>query len=235
MNGVFISYRQDDTKPWALLLQGELASAFGEEQVFLDKDTLHAGPWREQIQLALEGCRVVLVLIGRRWLEASGPGGERRIDLPDDVHRQEIAFALSHQALTVIPVLLDGARMPASRELPDDIRSLCECQSREMSDNSARRRVDIDLLLADIERAAGLRRTARATGLRPGARLSSLLRFAAFSFAMTLAAWVLLYLYDNQPPLPDETLLIALASLAVTATARSLLSRFRKRSRHPES
>ena len=29
MNGIFISYRQDDAKPWALLLRDELAGVFG--------------------------------------------------------------------------------------------------------------------------------------------------------------------------------------------------------------
>ena len=35
MRGVFISYRQDDAKPWALLLGQDLVQAFGPECVFL--------------------------------------------------------------------------------------------------------------------------------------------------------------------------------------------------------
>ena len=38
------------------------------EHVFLDKDTLRAGNWRKQIREALDRCRVVLVVMGRRWL-----------------------------------------------------------------------------------------------------------------------------------------------------------------------
>ena len=68
MSGIFISYRQEDTKPWALLLRKELAEVFGDERVFLDKDTLHAGNWRAQIHEALNQCRVVLIVIGRHWL-----------------------------------------------------------------------------------------------------------------------------------------------------------------------
>jgi TIR domain-containing protein len=60
MRGVFISYRQDDAKPWALLLRQDLVQAFGEECVFLDKDTLHAGNWREQINEALDRSGVAL-------------------------------------------------------------------------------------------------------------------------------------------------------------------------------
>ena len=60
MSGTFINYREDDAKPWALLLRDELVDAFGEAHVFLDKDTLHAGSWREQIQLALDRCEGIL-------------------------------------------------------------------------------------------------------------------------------------------------------------------------------
>ncbi|MCC2643712.1 MAG: hypothetical protein K0S45_4125 [Nitrospira sp.] len=49
MAGIFISYRQSDAKAWAIGLRDDLANTFGEDQVFLDKDTLHAGNWREQI------------------------------------------------------------------------------------------------------------------------------------------------------------------------------------------
>lgn len=156
MRGIFISYRQDDAKPWALLLRDELADAFGEEHVFLDKDTLHAGSWREQIQQSLDRCNAVLVVMGRRWLTITDARGERRLDNPDDVHRQEIAAALSRKDVTVIPVRVDGAPMPRPEELPDDIRCLTAQQSREMSDSSAHREVDVKVLVTDIERTTGL-------------------------------------------------------------------------------
>ena len=101
MKGVFISYRQDDAKPYALLLRQDLVEAFGEENVFLDKDTLHAGSWREQIQAALDRSGVALIVIGRRWLTSADSRGQRRLDLPDDVHRHEIAVALSRKDVTV--------------------------------------------------------------------------------------------------------------------------------------
>ena len=59
MKRIFISYKQDDAKLWALPLRKELAAAFGTEHVFLDKDTLHAGSWCDVIQNPLDGCRVV--------------------------------------------------------------------------------------------------------------------------------------------------------------------------------
>ena len=157
MRTIFISYRQDDAKPWALLLRDELAEAFGDEHIFLDKDTLRAGNWRQQIRAELNHCKVFLVVMGRRWLASSNDGGQRRLDRADDVHRQEIARALSRKDVTVLPVCVDAAPMPRAEELPEDIRSLTDQQSRELSDSRARREVDLRVLIEDIERASGLK------------------------------------------------------------------------------
>lgn len=161
MNGIFISYRQDDAKQAALMLRDELVAVFDAETVFLDKDALQAGSWREQIRAALERSKVVLVVIGPRWLSLVDDRGERRIDRPDDVHRQEIALALSAPGVTVIPVCVDGATMPRPDELGADIRSLTEQQARTISDARAHRALDMQALVVDIERATG--REARRT------------------------------------------------------------------------
>src|SRR5687768_12492703 len=116
MNRIFISYRQEDAEPWAFLLCKELAGVFGDDRVFLDKDTLHAGNWRAQIHDALDKSGVVLVLIGRRWLTITDDTGRQRLNCPDDVHRQEIALALSRKDVTVIPVLVDGVAMPRAED-----------------------------------------------------------------------------------------------------------------------
>jgi hypothetical protein len=168
MNGIFISYRQDDAKPWALLLRDRLSEAFGSEDVFLDKDTLRAGNWREQIQEALAGCRVVLIIMGRQWLTMTDEDGQRRLDRADDVHRLEIASALSRDHVTVIPVRVDGAPMPHAKDLPEDIRRLTDQQSHELSDSSARREVDLKLLIADIQRLTGLTAKDRPPGKDAG-------------------------------------------------------------------
>jgi hypothetical protein len=171
MSGIFISYRDEDAKPWALLLRDELAEAFGDEQVFLDKDTLGAGSWREQIQQALDRCRVVVVVIGPRWLTVADGGGARRLDNPEDVHRQEIAAALARHDVTVIPVRVDGARMPRAQELPADIRTLPDQQSFELGDRSTRRRVELRALVGEIERTARLVATRRKQGVASFASL----------------------------------------------------------------
>ena len=71
MSAIFISNRQDDAKAWAITLRDDLAQVFGETEVFLDKDTLEAGDWPEQIQDAPARCKVLLVVIGKRWLRVA--------------------------------------------------------------------------------------------------------------------------------------------------------------------
>ena len=152
MAGIFISYRERDSKAWALSLRDRLVDEFGEDKVFLDKDTLRAGKWKDQIERALGDCNIVLVVIGRGWLHAQDEEGRQRLMSDDDVHRREIALALARPEVTVVPVLVDGATMPKAEDLPTNIRDLIQQQSRAISDNAAHRKVDLDALSADIRR-----------------------------------------------------------------------------------
>ena len=152
MAGIFISYRERDSKGWALSLRDRLVDEFGEARVFLDKDTLKAGKWQDQIEQALGDCNIVLVVIGRGWLNAQDDEGRQRLMSEDDVHRREIAMALARPDVTVIPVVVDGATMPKPDQLPQNIRDLIQQQSRAISDSAAHRKVDLDGLMADIRR-----------------------------------------------------------------------------------
>jgi hypothetical protein len=51
MSGIFISYRREDSSPYAGRLFDQLADRFGEEQIFMDIDTMKFGlDFVEQIQ-----------------------------------------------------------------------------------------------------------------------------------------------------------------------------------------
>lgn len=221
MNGIFISYRQDDAKPWALMLRDELVGAFGEDKVFLDKDTLRAGNWRAQLQTALGSSKVVLVVMGPRWLTVTGGHGQRRLDNPDDVHRQEIALALSTEGITVIPVRVDGAPMPRPEQLGADIRGLTEQQSREISDASVHRALDLKLLIGDIERATGL--VARQPTPAP-ARSKTRLFIAAAILGVILL--VVAQLTWTTPPDVAERSFLVLLALLLTIGGAWLKDRF---------
>jgi hypothetical protein len=235
MSGIFISYRQEDAKPWALLLCKELTEAFGDERVFLDKDTLRAGNWRAQIHEALNQCPIVLVVIGRHWLNIADETGVRRLNCPDDVHRQEIALALAREGVTVIPVLVDGVMMPRAEDLPNDIRSLTDQQARELSDSSARREVDMQILIEDIRRITGLedkrkKQTYLEHSSKSATLKSSLLTIVAIS-SLSLAVWVFFYVILPEAPLTaaETTIVVGICAVIVFSVKRIWL-RFHKRS-----
>jgi hypothetical protein len=68
-------------------------------------------------------CGVLLAVIGPSWLDARDEHGNRRLDDPNDFVRIEIAAALQ-RTIPVIPILLDGARIPKATQLPDDLKEL---------------------------------------------------------------------------------------------------------------
>lgn len=122
---VFIGYRRDDTGHAAGRLRDSLA-ALGHD-VWFDLDQIRIGvPYRAKITGALRECEVALILIGPQWATVTGRNGDRRIDDPDDDVRIEVELALARPDITLVPVLVDQARMPRREDLPDDLRQICE-------------------------------------------------------------------------------------------------------------
>jgi formylglycine-generating enzyme required for sulfatase activity len=141
MARVFISYRRDDTGGYSLLLFDRLARVFGRSQIFMDIDSLQPGKdFVEVIEKAVGSCDALIALIGKQWLSIADERGRRRIDVPEDFVRLEIAAALEGN-IRVIPVLVRGAPMPSSEELPDPLKSLARRHAVSLSDE----RMDYDL------------------------------------------------------------------------------------------
>ena len=82
----------------------------------------------DAIERAIASSGVVLVMIGSEWLRCTDGAGRRRLDDPGDFIRLETATALGRGA-RVIPVLVEGARMPRPDELPADLRPLARIAS----------------------------------------------------------------------------------------------------------
>src|SRR6516165_2425152 len=115
---IFVSYRREDSAAEAGRLRTSLLRQFGGDAVFMDTSSIQAGAeWPSSISSALESARVVLVILGPEWLRVSNEWGERRIDQENDWVRKEIEQALALNK-EVIPVLVDGARMPPAEKLP---------------------------------------------------------------------------------------------------------------------
>ena len=76
-------------------------------------------------------CQVFLAIIGPNWLDAKDEAGQHRLHHPDDFVAIEIAAALARN-ICIIPVLVDGARMPKESWLPDSLKPLARRQAVEV-------------------------------------------------------------------------------------------------------
>jgi len=145
MGGVFINYRREDSGHMAGRLRDSLASAFGHDQIFMDVDDIPVGiDFKAHLNSQLAECDVILVVIGSKWLKVK-EARQRRLDQPEDPVAIEIAAALDRQ-IPVIPVLIDGTRIPNERDLPNALKPLAERQAVEVRHPSFRR--DVDSLIA---------------------------------------------------------------------------------------
>ena len=113
MANIFISYRREDTSVFAGRIYDRLSGRFGEEHnIFMDVDTLEPGlDFVDAIEEAVESCDALIAVIGERWF---GPE-ENRLEDPEDLVRVEVVAALKRK-VRVIPVLIEGASMPKSKD-----------------------------------------------------------------------------------------------------------------------
>jgi hypothetical protein len=63
-------------------------------------------------------------VIGPEWATVTDARRRRRLDDPDDFVALEVGTALPRPEVKVIPVLVDGARMPMQKELPPALAAL---------------------------------------------------------------------------------------------------------------
>jgi hypothetical protein len=150
---IFLSYRRDDTSGHAGRLSDRLSDHFGEDQLFMDINTITPGEdFVDAIEAAISSCDVLIAVIGRNWLDATDPSGKRLLDNPEDFVRIEIAAALKRN-IRVIPVLVDSASMPRSEQLPDTLVKLARRNAIELS--GVRWKHDVGRLIEAIETAIG--------------------------------------------------------------------------------
>jgi TIR domain len=132
---IFLNYRREDTRGYAGRLYDRLTNRFGEDQVFRDIDAIPPGvDFLEHIDGIVNECDLMLVLIGESWISVEDARGRRRLDDPHDFVAVEIAAALERD-IPVIPVLIQGARMPTQADLPAHIQGLARRNALEMSDS----------------------------------------------------------------------------------------------------
>lgn len=147
---IFISYRREDTSGESGRLKDKLEQVFGVENIFYDVETLEAGlNFDESISKALAESKVLLAMIGPHWLKVTDGEGKPRIQKTNDWVRKEIGLAL-HKNIRVIPILVNGAQMPDSESLPEDLRELSLKHAQEIS--SSRWNYDVGELIKVLEK-----------------------------------------------------------------------------------
>jgi TIR domain-containing protein len=130
---IFVCYRRDDSAGHAGRLYDRLNQRF-PGRVFMDVAGIGIGTrWAEVIEQTLSSCRVIVILIGKRWLERNTTG-KRRIDNEDDSTRGEISTALRLK-VRVVPLLVGGASMPDVSDLPEEIAALSDWQALRVDDD----------------------------------------------------------------------------------------------------
>jgi hypothetical protein len=121
---VFLCYRRDDSAGYAGRVQDRLVQEFGRDLLFMDVDTIPLGVnFVTVLRNEVAKCEMLLAVIGPNWLDARNDAGSRRLDDPHDFVRIEIGAALQRN-IPVIPILLDGAKVPKANQLPRDLEEL---------------------------------------------------------------------------------------------------------------
>lgn len=150
---VFLSYRREDTRHLAGRLADHLRPRF---ELFMDVEAIRPGSdFTQAVRQAVRESDVLLALIGSDWANARDHTGRRRLDDPQDWVATEIAAGLDG-GLTIIPVLVDDARMPGPEDLPRALAGLASRQAVRLRHESFND--DVARLAGSIEQAVVGRR-----------------------------------------------------------------------------
>ena len=154
MATIFINYRRVDSDVWAGNLYDILKNRLSNLRLFMDVDDISPGEeFGSVLRAALAETDLLIVVIGPAWLNARNEKGVRRLDELDDFVAREIAEALQRR-IAILPVLVQGAKMPSAAALPPAIQALTNYQAVELGTRTWARDVEdlieqLDALLAE--------------------------------------------------------------------------------------
>ena len=155
LESIFISYRRSDSRSATERIYDRLKAKFGKDLIFKDASSILGGTdFAVRLEQAVSQCKMLLVIIGKTWLTVTNADGTRRLDNPEDWVRIEIEAALNRD-IPVIPVLIEGAKMPSKSELPESLQRLARRHYVEIG-NDPRFDEDANRLIADIQRHLGM-------------------------------------------------------------------------------
>jgi hypothetical protein len=145
---IFLSYRREDSSGQAGRLNDRLALEFGRDSIFMDVDGIPLGTdFVRRLTAEVASCDVLLAVIGPKWIDIRDEYENRRIDDPNDFVRVEIGAALNRD-IPVIPILLDGTKMPRVQQLPSDLHALAVRNALDLRHASFHS--DLDRLIREL-------------------------------------------------------------------------------------
>lgn len=130
---IFISYRRADSEGMAKNIQAKLKAEYPSSKVFLDKSSLVGGEaFTKQIRDEIDNADVFVILISPYW---NSKQGKVRIQKTADILRRELLRAV-RKDVPIVPVLINGAKMPAKQSLPRELQFLTQLHALRVSDAS---------------------------------------------------------------------------------------------------
>jgi hypothetical protein len=134
-----------------------LEGHYGQGHVFMDIDNIPYGTdFRHHLQDTLDRCDILLVVVGPRWFGRNEADQPRLFEESDWV-RLEVATALEKK-IPVIPLLVEGARMPKPGDLPKDLEGFAYRQAAVL-DVGVDFRVHMERLTKSMDRILALRKS----------------------------------------------------------------------------
>lgn len=140
---VFISYRRLDGNLQALLVHKELEQRLPADDIFMDGADIGWGDdFVQAIDARMARADVVIVIIGKRWLEML-----QARERGDDWVRHEVTTALRLRAASlaaggkarprVLPVLVDAAAQIDKNSLPEALRALATINTKSFDEHAS--------------------------------------------------------------------------------------------------
>lgn len=141
-------------------LYDRLRAALPPDQLFMDVEGgIAAGAdFVDVLRDEISKADVLLVVIGRQWLAIADESGKPRLENPKDFVRIEIQAAIEQQK-HIIPVLVGGAAMPSSEQLPDELQPLSRRHAVRLTHErfQADSLAFVEALLGELPRIAATR------------------------------------------------------------------------------
>jgi hypothetical protein len=163
MARIFLSYRRADglfPVGWIAERLEQIDSVDGVQAAFHDDQLRTGDDFPDALEREIEGCDVVLALIGEHWLGETATGRSRIQDADDWVVRElTIALRLDKR---VLPVLIDGQDHPLASQLHPGIQEIARlhavpfADSKDLDQIERHVRSHLDELDRERARLAGL-------------------------------------------------------------------------------